>query len=530
MVINLKNKLPISFAIAVILASVSYFDALAYMFNRWMTYEEYSHGIIIPFLSLYILWLRRDQMSLVKWSPSWGGLVIVVVSLLINYMARMASVFSIQQYSYVFTLYGLVICFGGWALFRALSVPLVLLMFMVPIPVFFMNNLSAHLQLLSSKLGVFFIRAAGISVFLEGNVIDLGVYKLQVAEACSGLRYLFPLMTMSFLMAYLFKATLWKRLIVFVSSIPLTLVMNSLRIGAIGILVEYFGISMAEGFLHDFEGWVVFMCSCAVLLLEVRVLSGLGTSASSWRAVLNGFQEQMAASSYVQQPVYSSGLDKSRLSFPVLSVLFILVISIPLTFALTTKAEAIPLRKSFVEFPSQIGSWVGHRSSMDVIYLDTLQLDDYIISDFIDKNNSTDPQIINFYSAWYNSQRAGQSAHSPRTCLPGGGWIMNTLEQIEFSDVLVAGHPLQVNRSIIVNGNKKQLVYYWFQQRGRTITNEYLVKWYLFVDSLMRQRTDGALVRLVVPVDDSHSLKQAEEILQGFVRTLMPTLEPYIPN
>ena len=114
-------------------------------------------------------------------------------------------------------------------------------------------------------------------------------------------------------MAYLFKATLWKRLFIFFSSIPLTLVMNSLRIGAIGILVEYFGISMAEGFLHDFEGWVVFMCSCAVLLLEVRVLSGLGASASSWRAVLSGFQEQMAASSYVQQPVSSSGLDKSKL-------------------------------------------------------------------------------------------------------------------------------------------------------------------------------------------------------------------------
>ena len=107
---------------------------------------------------------------------------------------------------------------------------------------------------------------------------------------------------------------------------------------------------------------------------------------------------------------------------------------------------------------------------------------------------------------------------------------MSSLEQVEFSDVLVAGHPLQVNRSLIVNGNKKQLVYYWFQQRGRTITNEYLVKWYLFIDSLLRQRTDGALVRLIVPVDESHSIEQSEAILQGFVRALIPTLDPYIPN
>ena len=127
---------------------------------------------------------------------------------------------------------------------------------MIPLPEFVLANLSTRLQLLSSQLGVAFIRLFDISVFVEGNVIDLGGYKLQVAEACSGLRYLFPLMTLGFLMACFYKGARWKRVVLFLSSIPITVLMNSIRIGIIGVTVERWGIRMAEGFLHDFRaGW-----------------------------------------------------------------------------------------------------------------------------------------------------------------------------------------------------------------------------------------------------------------------------------
>ena len=122
-----------------------------------------------------------------------------------------------------------------------------------------------QLQLLSSQLGVAFIRLFHIPVFLEGNVIDLGVYKLQVVDACSGLRYLYPMMSLGFLAAYLFQAPLWQRAIVFLSTIPITIAMNSLRIGLVGILVDHFGPQDADGFLHMFEGWIIFI-ACAGLL------------------------------------------------------------------------------------------------------------------------------------------------------------------------------------------------------------------------------------------------------------------------
>lgn len=109
-----------------------------------------------------------------------------------------------------------------------------------------------------------------IPVFLEGNIIDLGVYQLQVVEACSGLRYLFPLMSLGFIAAYFYQAAFWKRAIVFLMTIPITILMNSFRIGVIGVMVDNWGISMAEGFLHDFEGWIIFMACAAILFFAGR--------------------------------------------------------------------------------------------------------------------------------------------------------------------------------------------------------------------------------------------------------------------
>ena len=125
--------------------------------------------------------------------------------------------------------------------------------------------------------------------------------------------------------------------------------------------------------------------------------------------------------------------------------------------------------------------------------------------------------------AYYNSQRKGASIHSPKSCIPGGGWEIQSLEQVSLD------YSLEANRTVIQKGSDRQLVYYWFEQRGRRLTNEYLVKWYLFVDALKLQRTDGALVRLVVPVPEGKSLEQADSQLRHFLRDFYPLMPAYIP-
>jgi exosortase D (VPLPA-CTERM-specific) len=422
------------------------------------------------------------------------------------------------QYAYLVTLYGLVLSFTGRRAFRLLAVPMLILAFMIPLPAFFYYNLSTKLQLLSSQLGVAFMRLFGISVFVQGNVIDLGGYELQVAEACDGLRYLFPLMTIGFLMAYFYKGALWKRIVLFLSSIPITIFMNSWRIGTIGLMVEHWGIGAAEGFLHEFQGWMVFMMSAGLMLGEVALLNRVSRERGTWREL---FGVEFPAATPAGAALRRRSLPRAFVAAAGVLVVFVLI-----ALVLPRPGEMVPGRTAFVEFPMQLGEWSGRRSSMDGIYLDQLKLDDYLLADYVNGNG----QAVNLYMSYYNSQRKGDAVHSPRACLPGGGWQLRDFDQRTLSSVNIDGQPLRVNRTLIELGNQRELVYYWFQQRGRVVTNEFAVKWYIFWDAITRHRTDGAMVRLIVALPPASKEAEADRQLTDLAARIAPTLTRYVPD
>jgi EpsI family protein len=183
-------------------------------------------------------------------------------------------------------------------------------------------------------------------------------------------------------------------------------------------------------------------------------------------------------------------------------------------------------RQDFAELPMQQGNWRGSREILDKIYLDELDLTDYVIADY---GRPGGKAPINFYSAFYATQRGTNRIHSPRNCIPGGGWAITAMEQRRIA--LQGGdQSLPVNRVTIALGDQKELVYYWYQERGRVMTNENLVKWYLFWDALTRNRTDGALVRLVVPLPPTVSEHEADSELQQFASLIQPQLNRYIPD
>jgi len=362
-----------------------------------------------------------------------------------------------------------------------------------------------------------------VSVFLEGNVIDLGTYKLQVAEACSGLRYLFPLMTLGVIIAYLFRGPIWMRWWLFLSTVPITVVMNSFRIGAIGVLVDRYGIAQAEGFLHYFEGWVVFMACFLVVIAEGWLLLRL-------TGVRRSLGELLA---FEPSPVKAAGTAPPReLGKPAVAVLVILALAVLPARTLPKRVELRPARADFTQFPAQVGEWRGRREALDAVYIDTLKMDDYVLADFVrteyEGARFSDP--VNLYVAYYASQRTGQAAHSPRSCLPGGGWRILDFGQHQVDGVRRNGVPLRVNRAIVQLGPERQLVYYWFQERGRDITSEYLVKWYLLEDAVLRNRTDGALVRLVTPLRTNELPAAGDARLAQFTGTVLPALRAYLPD
>ncbi len=502
-------------ALSLLLALIAYHGSLAELVGRWIRQEEYGHGFLIAGLVAWLLWTRREALLASMGPPTWLGPLLVGAAAVMHIVGELSALFALSQIAFLCALMGLTLSIGGTSLLRVAAVPLLFLLFAIPLPYFIESLLTWRLQLISSQLGVLFIQLFDIPVYLEGNVIDLGNYKLQVVEACSGLRYLYPLLGLGFLAAYFFHAPLWQRVVVFLSAIPITILMNSFRIGMVGVLVNGWGTQMADGALHFFEGWVVFLACTALLVAEIYLLARFASGKS--------FLQVFGVPTVVPRPS-AHAASVPRYAAPLQVCLLILCASGLAIFALSSRQENVPDRLRFAAFPTTIGAWQGHSSQMEPQVEHALGLADYILSDY----SLPDSGAVNLYVAYYASQRQGLSPHSPIVCMPGGGWQITKFDRTSFEDAALPS-TLPLNRAVIERGTAKQLVYYWFVQRGRNVANEFLSKWYLFADAIIKNRTDGALVRLTTPFYAGETERDAEQRLQTFVKVLVPRLNGYLP-
>ncbi len=498
--------------IALVLMTVAFWGGIAELISRWDKQEEYSHGYMLPLITLYFIWQKKNTLVQSEFTPSWWGVALIILALVVFVVGEVSALFILTQYALIVVILGLALAIMGWPAVKPVIVPILLLAFAIPMPYFLEASLSANLQLLSSKLGVYFIRWCQIPVYLEGNIIDLGVFKLQVVEACSGLRYLFPLLSLGFICAYLYEAPFWKRAILVLSTIPITILMNSFRIGMIGVLVDNWGIEMAEGFIHDFEGWIVFMACFGVLFIEMALLNGIGKEKKPLLEVFGLTPPDPLTPE-------NKLVEERPVSFPLIASVAALLVSVIIVKSIDKRAEIIPARTAFIDFPTEVGNWRGEQMTMEQNVSEYLGLTDYVLTNY--KNDKS--QVINFYAAYYESQRKGVSPHSPRVCIPGGGWQIADIQRTQIGN-------LPINRIVIKKEDNTQLVYYWFQQRGRQFANEYLMKWYLFKDAMLLNRTDGALVRITTFVGPQENLSDADHRLEAFAQQITPTLPKFIPN
>lgn len=506
-------------AITFLVASWPFIGALSWLWTWWLDVPEYSHGIIVPCLTATLIWLRRDEFLDTPFSGSWWGVGLVALAAIVYWIGTVATLHVVDNLGYWLLLCGITLSLLGPRAFRIVRLPLLLLVFAIPLPNFFLNNLSATLQLWSSQLGVQIIRGFGISVLLQGNVIDLGLYRLEVAEACSGLRYLFPLLTLGMLMGYLYRGALWKRVAIALVSLPLTVLVNSLRIGLIGFMVDRWGPGMAEGFVHDAQGWVMFMLTGGLMVLLLMALHRFGRERLNWH-------DAFGISPPAERPP-GAVVRRTTLPKPFWGTIALVAVISLASWLVPAPREVYPDRTAFVGFPMRLGDWKGRSQGLEQGALDILQLDDYLLADYVAPKGDA---VVNLYVAYYKAQHSSQAVHSPRSCLPGGGWVMTDFGQREIPGVVISGNTLRVNRAIVELGNQRELVYYWFQQRGRIVTNEFAVKWYLLVDSLLRHRTDGALVRLVTLVPAGASAQDADRRLGEMASELAPVLPTYVAN
>jgi len=488
---------------------------LQWLFSFWFNSEEYNHGLFIPVIIAYLCWQNRDSLASQVQGTHWTGVLGVLFAVLVFVLAMLADIEAVKNYALVLALAAFLLVIGGYSMVRSNAFHLLLLFSVIPIPYLLQSTLTSQLQLVSSQIGVAFIRLWDIPVLLEGNVIDLGNYKLLVAEACSGLRYLFPLFSLGMLVAYFYRGPLWQRLLLVVSTIPITVLMNSFRIGATGVLVNSFGINAADGFLHDFEGWFVFMAAFALFLLEVFILGRLSLPGT---ALPDLFDFEPADQSAAADPASRSALGKAPL---IASMMIFLATG---TWALLAQDDlvSIPDRQAFMDFPLRLEQWDGYPQYLDDQVLSVLKPDDYFLGDY----SPADAQPVGLYMVYYGQQRDGSALHSPKVCLPGGGWIIESESVLELS---LDGFEGAVNRVVIRQGNYRQLVYYWIQQQGDIFTNEYVARASLLLSAIREQRTDGALIRLSTLVKND-DVAAADVHLQKFLQVAAPRMARHFPS
>jgi exosortase D (VPLPA-CTERM-specific) len=523
----MSHRLLVSLSVLVTAALLGYLygDSLVFLFNRWIGNEDYSHGVLVPAVSLFLAWQSRHRMAAAGMESSWWGLAVVSVGLLLYGVGELATLFAVHHISLWVVIVGLVIGAIGIRAVREIMFPLGYLLTAIPLPNFLYAGLSSKLQLWSSALGVGCLQLIGVTAFLEGNVIDLGPVQLQVVEACSGIRYLFPLTALALLCAYLFKDRMWKRVVLVCSAIPISIFVNGFRIGMIGALVEWTGQGAAEGFSHLFEGAVLFLVSLGLLVVEMWLLAGIR---SKPKAASEGRGLRFEASAKTLeggglQPPTSNRFSPGSAYFCSVALLVPVVFASPL---LVERKEIVPARSMFIDFPKQIDGWAGTSMALEKQYIDALRFDDYLLVEF----HSDKGPSATFYAAYYQSQRKGQSVHSPQSCLPGGGWEILSMTGVDVPARNGMDRPLHINRAVIQKDHQKQVVWYWFKQRDRILSNEYLVKFYLLWDAVSRGRTDGGLIRVssIVGPGDTESI--VDQRLGQLVSAVEPELNRYVPD
>lgn len=507
-------------AVATLGATVFFADGLDALLTAWAL-PEYSHGPLIPILSA-LLFLRQLKTFPVDPGPKrnrWVGVTLIVVSLALAALGKLSNISDLVAYATILWVGGILLVSFGWATGKHFWPPVLHLVYMLPLPGVIYFKLTTWLQFISSELGVYFLRLLSIPVFLDGNIIDLGITKLHVAEACSGLRYLFPILSFSYIFAVLYKGPTWHKAVLLLSAAPITVVMNSVRIAIAGVIVQHWGLEWLDGFTHFFEGWVIFVACILLLFGLARVMLFFNAQKMSLAEALDletdGLMTQAARLRFTR----ASG-----------AMIFSAILMTGAAIGWQTIPErgvSAVARESFTTFPRALGEWKqqGAARQLSASVVNVLGADDYHSVNFAKPGADASVEL---FAAWYQDQSQG-GVHSPEICLPGGGWEIAWLERTDMTQAMNWDAPFKINRAIIQKGETRMMVFYWFDQKGRKIAWDMSAKYWLLMDGVKTGRTDGALVRLTTRILPDETDAAAEARLMEMMREAMQPLNRFIP-
>jgi exosortase len=250
-----------------IAVAILYGPVLAGLVRQWYTDPNYSHGFLVPIFSGYLIWRKRNDLAARTMSPSASGFFLAIISIALLALGTLGAELFLQRISLLTMTVALFTYFLGWPKLRAIAFPIGMLLFAIPLPVLLLNQIVFPLQLLASRLATIFLEIINVvPVLREGNLLILPNYTLEVVEACSGIRSLVSLLAFASSYVFLAEDNLLLRSLLVATMVPLAVFCNAIRVAASALFVHYLGPRAAEGFLHSFSGWVIFVTATILLL------------------------------------------------------------------------------------------------------------------------------------------------------------------------------------------------------------------------------------------------------------------------
>jgi exosortase len=259
------------------LVALLYAPVLKHLVEQWWTDPDYGHGFFVPLFSGFVLWRERKRWIESKSEPGNFGLLVIVGAVALLLLGSLAAELFISRVSLLVLLAGMILFLAGWKVLRSVSFPLGYLIFMIPLPVIIYNQITFPLQLLASRLATFWLGIVQVPVLRDGNILTFSNYSLEVVEACSGIRSLITLISLAVAYGYLLERRHWIRYMLALLMVPIAIVSNAIRITGAGMVAHRFGPSAAEGFLHAFSGWVIFLAALILMLGCHWILRHIGT-------------------------------------------------------------------------------------------------------------------------------------------------------------------------------------------------------------------------------------------------------------
>jgi len=481
-----------------------YAAVIAALVRQWSSNTMYSYGVLIPLISLYLVWERRERLAHVPAAPSywWGGAVLAV-GLIMFTVGAAGGVLLAQEISLIVTIAGATLWAFGRRVFREMAFPIGYLLLMIPLWDVLISRLHFPFQVFSATLGVALLQLVGIPVHQDGVYIWLPNITLEVAKACSGVNYLIAVVAIGIPLAALFLRGWGRRILLVAFALVVAALSNSLRVALIGLLA-YNGISGAlHGPLHVLQGLFVSFVGYGAIFVGLWVLRPS-------RATPRRLERHPDVGDVASGPRAA----RSRTALFVLGLVFVGVGS----YVHVNRPTPIPLNADLEEFPRRIGQWTGIDAANDENVYTRLGVDHELSRVY----RADSGQAVRLYVGYFESQTQDKELINYKTDeLFEGGKTVDI--------VMNGGLRAAVNERVQRTGEGTRVTLFWYLINGRVVADKYWAKAYTVWDRLIHHRTNGAVVMVTAEVRGSDDRDVALTNSGEFIRAILPLVGQYVP-